>query len=412
MNTSSQTLNLTRIIEKIRLFVDENKEKFPTDEHYRLTRNCAVNTLQTSTEIIDEEDVYIFTGDIPALWLRDSCCQVKFLFFLINEIPEIKLLIRGLLLRLYKCILVDPYANAFNKDYTIWERKYELDSLSFPIELLYLYYKYTGDESIFKKSVIYDGLKKILEVALIEQHHNEKSKYTFDAHWEIIKNKSSYTGMIWQAFRPSDDPCKYHYNIPAQFFFLKCLEYMETFFVLYEEKNTLSKIKKMADEIKKGIYKFGILKDNNGNKYFAYEVDGLGNFYFMDDANLPNLLGLPYLKCLNVKDAIYQNTRKKILSSENKFFIKGKFATGIGSPHAIKNGIWHLGLITQAFTATLESEQEELEKMILDTHDNTYFLHESFDPDNPSEYTRPWFCWVNSFFAEYVFSKYIFKKHL
>jgi meiotically up-regulated gene 157 (Mug157) protein len=40
--------------------------------------------------------------------------------------------------------------------------------------------------------------------------------------------------------------------------------------------------------------------------------------------------------------------------------------------------------------------------MLLDTSAGTGFMHESFDANDPSKYTRAWFAWCNSLFGELV----------
>jgi Uncharacterized conserved protein len=93
----------------------------------------------------------------------------------------------------------------------------------------------------------------------------------------------------------------------------------------------------------------------NGSTY-VYEVDGFGNQLFMDDANVPSLLSLPYLGCCTASDPIYRRTRAKILSDTNPYFFRGQAGEGIGGPHVGQNMIWPLGIIMRALTSTDDKE--------------------------------------------------------
>jgi meiotically up-regulated gene 157 (Mug157) protein len=294
---------------------------------------------------------------------------------------------------------LDPYANAFRADYTVWERKYELDSLLYPIILAWTYWKATGDASIFTADY-QQGLLSALATMELEQHHQAKSKFT---HETLGKNPVAETGMIWTAFRPSDDPSKYNYLIPSEMMAVVALgELAEIEKDVYKDATAASKAEAMKLAVHNGIQHYAIVHTSRFGDVYAFEVDGLGNSLLMDDANIPSLLGAPYMGYLSANDPIYQNTRRMLLSPDDPNFHTGTVASGIGSEHTPAGTIWPLSMLMQAFTATTDNERDECVRQLLASDPGDHTLHESFYPDDPKRYTRPDFGWPNALFAEYV----------
>lgn len=381
-----------------------------------------LDTLQNTVKILDDGTTFVLTGDIPAMWLRDSTAQIRPYLFLANESEEIDSLIRGLIERHFQMILIDPYANAFNEtdnnkghqtDKTdmqpiIWERKYEIDSLCYPIQLSYLYYKVTGKTNQFNET-FHNGINAILDVWELEQDHSNSS-YTFERETDIeqdtLKNNGrgtavENTGMTWSGFRPSDDACEYHYLVPSNMFAVVVLSYLaEIYEEIFEDENKVNRINKLKTEIDNGIKEYAIVKNKGGKDVFAYEVDGLGNYKIMDDANVPSLLSAPYLGYCEYENPIYQETRKTILSEENPYYYTGKEAEGIGSPHTPENYVWHISLAMEGLTTDNIDEKKRMLNLMAATDDEQDKMHESFDVDDSSEYTRDWFSWPNMLFCE------------
>lgn len=387
--------------------------------------NCFINTIDT-TVICGDDDVFVITGDIPAMWLRDSTSQIEHYINFVNEYPELKKLFVGLIKRQIKCILIDPYANAFNiepngqkwdNDITddnpwVWERKYEIDSLCFPVRLIYKFWKESGDKSFFDDE-IKKALIKILEVWKIEQNHFENSKYSFQRlncqpsdtlTNNGLGNPVKYTGMTWSGFRPSDDACTYGYLIPSNMFAVVVLSYMEEIFeTIYNDLKLKELSSQLKFQIEEGINKFGIVEHEEFGKIYAYETDGFGNYNFMDDANVPSLLSIPYIGYKSSNDEIYQNTRKFILSKNNPYYYEGTFASGIGSPHTPENYIWHIALSMNGLTTSNKDEIKNIAKTLINSDAETGFMHEGFHKDNPNKFTRDWFAWSNSLFADFIY---------
>lgn len=388
-------------------------------------KNCFENTLVTTTELTGDGDTFVFTGDIPAMWLRDSSAQVRHYIPFAGQDEALAEIISGLIKRQIKYINIDPYANAFNREANgkcyrlditersrwVWERKYELDSLCYPMQLAYLYWKAAGRVDIFDDA-FRKAMETIVDLWTVEQRHPEKSRYRFQRNSSLesetlsnggLGGETGYTGMTWSGFRPSDDACKYGYLIPANMFAVIVLGYMGQIAAeVYEDKRLEYKAANLKEEIDGGIQTYGVYRHPIYGRIYAYETDGLGNYNLMDDANVPSLLSIPYLGYRDENDPIYINTRRFILSEDNPYYYRGIFADGIGSPHTPKGYIWHMALCMQALTSKDRDEIEKILGQLESTDNDTGFMHEGFNPDKPAEFTRPWFAWANSLFAELI----------
>ncbi len=408
-----------RIINKV-------NEAYADDlEVQKLFKQCFLNTFTTTLQQ-DADGTFVITGDIPAMWLRDSSAQVRPYLTVAGEDAEVAKWLKQVITRQWKNILQDPYANAFNRkangeghqdDHTdmtpwIWERKYEVDSLCYPIQLTYLYWKATGDHDILN-STLKEVLKVIYQVWKVEQHHEEQSPYTFErsdcrVSDTLLRNgkggDSTYTGMTWSGFRPSDDACLYGYLIPANMFAVVVLGYAEEMLGAMKEEALAKSMSELAVEIKQGIERFAKIDHPIFGDMYVYETDGKGNVNLMDDANVPSLLSMPYLGYTSSLDDTYLNTREFILSRHNPYYYEGEQACGVGSPHTPDHYVWHIALAVQGMTSTDPAEKKRILEMFKRTHGSTYYMHEGFDASRPENYTRSWFAWANSMFSEFILS--------
>lgn len=388
----------------------------------KLYRNCYTSTLDTAIKKCEDGSLFVLTGDIPAMWLRDSTAQVSHYAPLCKEDEVTANILRSVITKQFDYILIDPYANSFNEEANnhghvgdlpkkspwVWERKYEIDSLCYPIRLLEIYLEATNDYSILDDK-FYKVVENIVELWSVEQHHMEKSTYYFKREKcrEVSRlannglgNPVVYTGMTWSGFRPSDDGCTYGYLVASNFFAVKTLKFFAS--VIPKQHVFFTKVEKLYAEILEGIQKYAVIEHPKYGKIYACEVDGLGNYVALDDANVPSLLSLPYLGCVSIEDEIYQNTRRFILSKDNPYYFEGNYAKGIGSPHTPYGYIWHISLSMQGLTSTDSEEIKAILKMLEDTDGDTGYMHESFDANDPKVFTREWFTWSNSLFAEFV----------
>jgi len=416
-------VNYETIPTSVKNLMDDIKEKCGEKNAVwaKIFESCFANTLQTTVKKLEDGTTYVLTGDIPAMWLRDSVAQVRPYLILAKKDKDLSDMIAGLVERQFQFIILDPYANAFNEtengaghqdDETdmhphIWERKYEIDSLCYPVQLAYLLYKNTGRTDQFNATFT-DAVDEILHLWEVEQYHDEKSPYKFHRAdtWEydnIRCGPSGYTGMTWSGFRPSDDSCTYGYLVPSNMFAVVVLDYLkEIFTTISPDEIRLARVSKLRDEIQDGLENFAKIKNAAGETVYAYEVNGLGDSHIMDDANVPSLLSAPYLGYVDQSDRIYQTTRKTILSLENPFYFEGTHAKGIGSPHTPDRYVWPIALAMQGLTTPDKSEKERILNHLVACDAGTNLMHEGFHVDDPTQFTREWFSWANMMFCELV----------
>ena len=390
---------------------------------YQIFENCYKDTLDAAATALEDGSVYLVTGDIPAMWLRDSAAQMRPYLYCAKEHPEIRQLICGVIKRQFFYIGIDPYANAFNlnpsgacyekedlnPDPWLWERKFELDSLCYPIQLSYLLWKNTGCTAQFD-SQFQKGAEIILDLFRREQAHEENSAYRF-----IRKNTyptetlsrqgkgslcRSGTGLIWSGFRPSDDACTYGYLIPANMFAAVALGYLAQIEKEIFHNPALSqRALELKESVENGIETYGKALTKEFGLIYAYETDGWGMYNLMDDAGIPGLLSMEYFGyCKDPETA--ENTKRFVLSEGNPYYYKGKKADGIGSPHTRFGYVWPLAMAVRGLIAAAKEEKLEALEQIAATTGGKNMIHESLFCDDDSLYTREWFSWANAMYAE------------
>ncbi|MBD1434752.1 glycoside hydrolase family 125 protein [Sphingobacterium sp. DN00404] len=443
----SQVFPVVRVSEKDRHFkspvIEKLIKEFQTNvadkELGWLFNNCLPNTLDTT--IYDESTsqqklTYVITGDIDAMWLRDSSAQVWPYLPFMRKDKHLQNLILGLINKQSKCINIDPYANAFYNDPTkkgewfsdhtdmkpgIHERKWEIDSLCYPIRLAYAYWKETKDTTPFDNEWV-RAQENIYKTFVEQQRKENLGPYKF----ERTTSRGTDTlqvdgygypvnpvGLICSSFRPSDDCSIFLFLIPANLFAVVSLR--QSAEILRKVKNNTelaAKMEGLANEVEDAVNKYGIIDHPVHGRVYAYEVDGFGSYLMMDDANVPSLLSLPYLGAVDVNDEVYQRTRRFVLSENNPFYFKGKVAAGIGGPHIGRDMIWPMALIIQALTSTSDTEIRQCIQTLKNTHGDTGFMHESFHKDDPKKFTRHWFAWTNTLFGELLWKVYQEKPEL
>ena len=418
----------TFVSKEVEKSINEVKSSIADKEVAWMFENCYPNTLDTTVdyEVIDgKPDTFIITGDIDAMWLRDSTAQVWPYTPLIVEDEKMKNLVLGLVNRQVKCVLTDPYANAFYKDLAkesewksddpspsagVHERKWEIDSLCYVVRLSHRYYELTNDTSVFDSN--WDkAMRLIVKTLRTEQRKDGTSPYSFVRKTNAMIDAPLFgtgrpvkpTGLICSMFRPSDDATLYPYLIPSNIFAAISLNQLAAIFAnVLNEPEFAAECTAFAGEVDAAIKKFGISEHLKFGNIYTYEADGFGNQVFMDDANVPSLMSLAYLGAHSADDNIYINTRRFLLSDSNPYYLRGSAAEGQASPHTGKEKIWPMGIILRAMTSNDTEEITYCLKMLKETHAGTGFMHEAFHKDNPADFNRSWFAWANTLFGELI----------
>ena len=214
-------------------------------------------------------------------------------------------------------------------------------------------------------------------------------------------------GLICSAFRPSDDATQFEFLVPSNFFAVSILrQAAEILSKVNHEPALAARCTDLAREVSDALARHAVVQHPEFGPVYAYEVDGFGNAYLMDDANVPSLLSLAYLIPEMAGDPVYRNTRRLVWSESNPYFWRGKAGEGIGGPHIGTQVIWPMSIMMKAFTATSDEEIRACLEQLLRTDAGTGFIHESFHKDDASDYTRPWFAWQNTLFGELVLKLY------
>ena len=419
--------------------IAEVKRTLSDPELAWLFENCFPNTLDTTVTFgvrNERPDTLVVTGDINAMWLRDSTAQVYPYVPLAYKDKRLRDLIAGVINRQTLCVLTDRYANAFSFGAKacpwgvndkpplgpeLCERKWEIDSLCYPVRLSYSYWKKTGDTSCFHADW-QQASKLIVKTFREQQRLSGPGPYRFQRTTDNpidtppfngLGNPSRPVGLIHSAFRPSDDACLYPFLIPANLFAVVVLKQLaEMFASIVLDKPFAGECYGLAQQVARAASIYGKAQSRQHGIVYVYEVDGFGNRLLMDDANVPSLLSLPYLGCCAATDPIYRRTRALILSNDNPYFFSGRTGEGIGGPHVGLNMIWPLGIIVRAMTSTDDREILFCLRVLKNTHAGTGFMHEAFDKDDPRKFTRSWFAWANTMFGELILKLQEQRPHL
>ncbi len=406
-----------------------------------LFENCYPNTLDTTVHTGTRDgrpDTFVITGDIEAMWLRDSSAQVHPYLSLAAQDRALRTMLHGLIRRQAYCIRLDPYANAFLPDGAtevlewslhditemkpgVGERKWEIDSLCYPVRLAHGYWRATGDVAPFD-----DGWREAMRVVVRtfreQQRLHDRGPYTFLRPATLATETlmlAGYgaparpNGMIHSMFRPSDDACTFPLFVPGNLFATAALRSLATMSAaIHRDAAFAAECTALADQVEQATRRHGLMHDDDGQPFWAYEVDGYGNRMFIDDANAPGLLSLAYLGCCDRADPLFRRTRALAWSERNPYFHRGKAAEGVGSPHSGADTIWPMAIIQYAMASDDDAQIRQCLHWLRTSHAGTGFMHESFHRDDPARFTRPWFAWANSQFGELIVDLAARKPHL
>ena len=403
-----------------------------TNERLRwMFANCFPNTLDTTVHYREDEAgnplTYVYTGDIPAMWLRDSGAQVWPYVQLCGRDPKLQRMIAGVIRQQMRLITIDPYANAFNDGPTgagedvgypghvqspwVFERKWEIDSHCYPIRLAHHYWKTTGDTSVFDRTWV-EAMQAILRTLREQQMKEGPGDYTFlrvtdrqlDTRCHVGRgNPVKPVGLISSAFRPSDDATTFGFLVPSNFMAVTSLrKAAEILSTVNGEAEMAAECTALADEVAAALQQYAVVDHPKYGRIYAFEVDGFGSVQLMDDANVPSLLAMPYLGDVERTDPVYENTRRFVWSTDNPYFWRGEAGEGIGGPHIGVEMIWPMSIMMRAFTSTDDTEIRDCLCQLVTTDAGTGFMHESFSRHDAADFTRAWFAWQNTLFGELI----------
>jgi uncharacterized protein len=415
--------------EAVETAIQQVQKQIPDRPLATIFENCFPNTLDTTVfpgSHDGKPDTYVVTGDIDAMWLRDSSAQLVAYVPLAKQDNRLRELLEGVIRRQARMILIDAYANAFMRDATsaplswavndktkhypgVGERKWEVDSLCYPIRLAYSYWQHTGDTSPFDAQWK-EAAWTIVRTFRTQQRKQGQGPYSFQRASEVptdtvalegFGNPAIPVGMIYSMFRPSDDACTYPLFVPANLFAVVSLRQLATLASQALKDVSLSQeAQALAAEVEAAVQRYGKTQHAKYGEIWAYEVDGYGNVLMMDDANAPGLLSLPYLGCCSIEDPMYRRSRQFVQSDANPYFFRGTAAEGVGGPHIGLSMIWPMSIIMRALSSTDDAEIHQCLRWLRNTTAGTGFMHESFQKDDPSKFTRAWFAWANTLFGE------------
>jgi uncharacterized protein len=419
--------------------IERVKSSIGNKELAWMFENCFPNTLDTTVDfemIGGRPDTYVITGDIDAMWLRDSSAQVWPYLPLTKEDEPLRQLIAGVINRQTRCVLKDPYANAFYKDETkisdwksdetemkpgVHERKWEVDSLCYTIRLAHGYWKTTGDISPFDDRW-QEAVLRIPRTFREQQRKHSRGPYHFQRETTTptdslpgrgYGNPAKPVGLIFSMFRPSDDATIFPFLVPSNFFAAVSLRQAAAMLEqIRREPAAAADCRALASEVEEGLRDYAVANPMGLGNIYPYELDAYGNYYCIDDGNIPSLLSLPYLGAVKKNDPLYVNTRRYVLSKRNPYYCKGRVAEGPGGPHVGMDMIWPLGIITRGLTSNDDQEIRACLETLRTTHAGTGFMHEAFHKDNPMIFTRSWFAWANTIFGELVLKTFQQRPHL
>ncbi|MZD06872.1 glycoside hydrolase family 125 protein [Streptomyces sp. SID5785] len=382
---------------------------------------CLDDTLARTIRAMPDGTAFVVTGDIPAMWLRDSTTQMFPYLALLRDDPALQDLLLAVMRRQFAQIAHNPYANAFNAepsgrahdeadlcdDPLVWEEKYEVDSLALPLLLAARFWAATGRTDHLAQVV--GAAHTVVGVWRTEQDHATRSAYRFvragGPASDTLERAGrgtpvARTGMTWSGFRPSDDACVYGYNVPANLCASAALDGLVRMARHVGDHDLAAEARQLAGELRAAVARHGTVRRAPHGTFYAYEVDGLGNALLTDDANMPGLLSLPLVADIAPDDPLYRATRAFVLSAANPTWYSGTAAAGVGSPHTPPDHIWPIAIAVEALTCDAPARRVEALRTLNDTDAGTGAMHESFHKDDPSRFTRPWFSWANAMYAE------------
>jgi uncharacterized protein len=426
----------SRIVERT---IETIKARIGNKQLAWMFENCFPSALDTAVDfqVTDgRPNTFVSAGDVDAMWLRDSAAQVWPYLPLMKNDSALQQLIAGVINRQTRCILKDPYANAFYKDEQkvgpwksdltemkpgVYERKWGLDSLCYPIRLAYHYWKASNDRAPLD-AAWRDSILRTLKTFREQQRKTGQGPYSFQRRTESQADTLAHggygrpvkpVGLICSMFRPTDDATVFPFLVPSNLFAVVSLrQAAELLTQVHRDEDSAAQCRALADEVESALREYAVVIHLQAGRILPYEINGFGDYYCIEESSMPSLLSLPYLDAVGPGDPLYLNTRRFILSGANPYYCTGKAASGTGGPHLGRDMIWPLALIVQALTSTEDPEVRQCLLALQKTHAGTGFMHQAFNKDYPEKFTGPWYPAANSLFGELILQCYKERPHV
>jgi len=419
--------------------IDTIKARIGNQELGWMFENCFPNALDTTVDfrVTDgRPDTFVRAGETDGMWLRDSAAQMWPYLPLMKNDFDLQKLIAGVINRQTRCILKDPYANAFLRDENqvsqwkddltqmkpgVYERKWAVDSLCYPIRLAYQYWKASNSPTPF-------GAEWREAILLTVKTFREQQRKTSSGPYAFQRRTKSQAdtlagggygrpikpvGLICSMFRPSDDATVLAFLVPSNFFAVASLrQAAEMLESIHSDNDTANQCRALADEVERALRDYAVVINHQFGRILPYEIDGYGNSYCIEESTVPSLLSLPYLEVFGFGDPLYRNTRRFLLSDANPYYYRGKAVSGPGGPHWGGDMISPVALIVQGLTSTDDQEVRRCLRTLQKTHGGTGFMHQAFNKDDADKFIGPWYPAANSLFGELILKSYKERPHV
>jgi meiotically up-regulated gene 157 (Mug157) protein len=401
-------------------YISSHSGAIPEDRLDRLDRYTR-DLFEKALRLQPDGTVFVLTGDIPAMWIRDSTWQMLPLLSITPD-DELIATIAGVSRLQARQLLIDPYANAFNesangncwlKDFPdqspwVFERKFEIDSLAAFFELAVRLYTSTGC-TLHLDADFWKATQAVADVIDAERQHDSDSYVLVRPDAPATDSLShggvgapfTPNGLVWSGFRPSDDRCVLPFFIPGNAHLAVVLRKLSVIAEACDQSAIAARLSALSDSINAALK--SVLAQH---ELIPYEVDGRGNAVFSDDPNFPSLISLPFLGWCSPEDEQYRKTRGWLLSDDNPRFRRSAIAEGLSSEHTPETHIWPLAIAMRGLTATSRDEALSCLETLERSDGGTGSMHESFDVGNPVNFTRPWFSWADMAYCQLLLKLY------
>ncbi|MBW0542268.1 hypothetical protein O181_081983 [Austropuccinia psidii MF-1] len=406
----------------------EIKPRFQNSDLATLFENALTLTLDTTIRWYDPQVPLTFptTGQFPHGWLRNATHQLNVYLPFMHHDSELQKLalgfinfLSGYITNCYKELdfyqLDERFAQSIPFSKSVISCDLPLADTAEFLSISMSYYQSTGDSKFMTQNWI-DVVERILSSyqGLGRQFISNLNFSDPLISITFPKNETVHHGLLMDAINEFGDKVSSRANVP-----INCLIATQTqraaLFLKDVANNTnlASKASQISQQIRQAVEKQAVVKHPVWGLVYAYEVDPYGSRAIMDDARVPSLLSLPYFGYTGLANPIYLTTRKMILSPKgNPYLFHGQQAAGIGSPSTVIPQIWPMSLVSKLMSSESDYEIRDALNTLLITAEGHGYISQTFNAHRKNDYTKPYYAWANSYFAEAILYLAEKKPHL